>query len=409
MVRPLDFSDPILGMWLHAERFLGVGTRGYSPYSADAEVSQRYHPQRGAESFALPAFWISDAQGTFLGNGLRSSLHRLYREPGRFLLPVHPDTLTFPGLPGRDDLRACEPGPRLLVSPTANTRTVLIRQIGEAAVEPHFVKLHFPRRLSRFTRRLRRPIIELQLWVADELDRIGAPFLPEVGGGVFGTDPDEAWGFLLRECAPRDHGGPPMTVPLLALYGRDHHHPDEPTLLEHLVAVSGEQPAAFVAGRIIEPIIRLWSRIARQTGCCAEMHGQNTLFQFTPDAARTRIVYRDCGIYVDPVVRAQCRLDRRLPRVNVISADIAVPREQVWSLVYDSFLGHHVLDRLAALLNERYGVSPRELQCAARRCFATYCGQTPALLPDTVHYYDNTVLDAGNWRLVDTGRPPSWR
>jgi hypothetical protein len=406
-VRLLDLADP-LAVWLYAERYLGVGTRGYSPYAADACVSERYHPQRGAGVVPIPTVWVPDGRGAFLGNGLRSSLHALYRRPGGFLLPVHPDTLASPDLPGLDDLRACEPGPPLQVSPTANTRTVLVRQIGDAAVEPHFVKLHFPQRLSRFTRRLRRPIIEVQLWVADELARIGVPFLPEVGGGVFGADPDEAWGFLLRECAPRGAAGPPFTVPLFALYGGDYHRPDEPSLLEQLIVASGEAPADFVAQRIIEPMVRLWFAMALGAGCCAEMHGQNTLFQFVPDGTHTRIVYRDCGIYIDPVVRAQRHLTRRLPRVNVISVDIAVPRRQVWSLVYDSFLGHHVMTRMATLLSERFGVAVDTLQCAARRCFASHAGQA-SLLPETVHYYDNAVLDAGNWRLIDTGQPPLWR
>ena len=90
-------------------------------------------------------------------------------------------------------------GPAITVVPSANVRTVFVTAIDGGRVEPHFLKLHYPRRLSRFTRRLRRPIIGLQLWVADELARIGAPVLPEVAGGVLGDDARQAWGYLVRE------------------------------------------------------------------------------------------------------------------------------------------------------------------------------------------------------------------
>jgi len=398
--------DP-LPTWLYAERYLGVGTRGYSPYSADAEVSEPHHPQHGGPGFAVPTFWIPLERGTYLRNGHSSALHEQYCADGEFLLPVHPDTLSFAGLPGRDDLLASRPGPPLWVVPTANARTVLVERIGDAEPEPHFVKLHFPRRLSRFTRRLRQPIIELQLWVADELDRVGVPVLPEVGGGVFGIDADQAWGFLLRETAPRHGAGPPFTVPLFALYGNDLLHPDDPSLLEQLIAVSGEDPLAYAVRRIIEPMVGLWLTAALGAGCTLELHGQNTLFAFNADGSHTRVLYRDCGIYVDPAIRADHGL-AGLPRVNVISADIAAPREQVWSLTYDSFMGHHVLQRLAALLRDHFGVSVAALQSAAREAFATR-GGSPSLLPPTVYYYDNTLLDAGNWRLVDTGEAPLWR
>ena len=101
------------------------------------------------------------------------------------------------------------------------------------------MKLHYPRRLSRFTRRLRRPIITVQLWVAAELDRVGVPFLPEVGGGVFGTDPTQAWGYLLREQRLAHAEPTAATVPMFALYGTDVRSPDDPTLLEQLVVRSG--------------------------------------------------------------------------------------------------------------------------------------------------------------------------
>ncbi len=403
-----DLADPG-AVWEYAERYLGVGTRSYSPFSADLEISDAYHPQRGAARFDLPSFWVPEGQGAYLTNRIASGLHGLYRHGDRILLPVHPETLTFAGLAGRDALLALAPGPPVRVAPSANARTVFVTHVDGAAVPPHFLKLHYPRRLSRFTRRLRRPIIELQLWVAGELARAGTRFLPEVAGGVFGTDPTESWGYVVREASPAGSGGAAAyTVPLFALYGGDYHRPDDPTLLEQLVRRAGEDPAGFLCDRIVGPMIRMWLTVLFETGCALEPHGQNTLFAFAADSPGTDLWYRDCEVYVDPVLRAAGGLDDRLPRVNIISRDIQQPRERVFSLVYDSFMGHHALAFLARLAQERLGVAPGTLHDFARRTFARHW-RGACFMPPTVYYYDAVLRQGGTWRLVDTGRKPDWR
>jgi hypothetical protein len=393
-----------LELWTQAERYLGAGTRTYSRFSADLDVDDAYHPQRGRASFEVPTFWVPDGVGEYLTSGLASDLHALYRSRDRFLLPVHPQTLGMLAEEVLGVLHRLEPGPALTVVPSANVRTVFVLRRGSDPVAPHFVKLHYPRRLSRFTRRLRRPIISVQLWVAAELHRIGVPFLPEVGAGVFGTDPRHAWGFLLRELPIPEDG---LTVPMFALYGRDIRAPDDPTLLEQLIVRSGQSPAAFLTGQLVRPAVRIWVRAATLTGCALEMHGQNTLVSVCGDKAT--VVYRDCGVYVDPLVRARRGLPvDDLPPTNVMGRDVAFPREQVFSLAYDSFLGHHALAFLARLGDERFGVPASVLHEAARDEFAS-CTDAASLLPSTVSYYDDQLYEDGGWRLVDTGEAPQWR
>jgi hypothetical protein len=403
-------DDPI-ALWQYAERYLGVGTRTYSSFSADLEISADYHPQLGRRSFQVPTFRVCPGEGSYLRGAIDSTLHEAYHDGGSFLLPVHPETLAHPALPQREELLRCESGPVLDVVPSANARTVFVERMDGQPVPPHFLKLHYPKRLSRFTRRLRRPIIELQLWVAAELDRIRAPFLPEVGGGVFGGDPREAWGFLLREASPGPGPSPEFTVPLFALYGRDYLAPDDPTLLEQLIEASGEPAASYVADRVVRPMVRLYLDIMLGAGCAAELHGQNTLYGFSGDGVNSRILYRDCAVYVDPALRAsRPAIDHRgLPVINVISRDVDMPADQVFSLAYDSFMGHHALDYIAVLARDRFGVQPRALQGAARAEFAGRAQEAAGLLPETVFYYDGTLYPDGEWRLTDTGEPPRWR
>ena len=402
-----DHADPAQ-LWQYAERYLGVGTRAYSQYSADLDIDDAYHPQRGPLSFALPTFWVPYDSGEYLTNTIGSRLHSLYQRDDCFLLPVHPETFAMAGLADRELLlKRCRRGPVLEVVPSANARTTFVCKMDGAPVAPHFLKLHFPKRSSRFTRRLRRPIISLQLWVSDELAAIEAPYLPEVGGGVVGHDRREAWGFLLREPRPRHEQSLRYTVPLFALYGQDYWAPSDPTLLEQMIVRSGESPTVFTAERIVRPMVRLWVTVALATGCALEMHGQNTLFTFSVGGA-TNIMYRDCGVYVDPAVRQARGARRQLPEINVISRDVEFPREQVFSLAYDSFMGHHVFSFIASLAKDRLGVNTVELQNVAREEFASVEGSAD-LLPKTVYYYDSTLHPDGGWQLVDTGEPAEWR
>ncbi|WP_238019944.1 hypothetical protein KZZ52_29855 [Dactylosporangium sp. AC04546] len=398
-----DALDPV-ALWQYAERYLGVGTRTYSPYAADLEIADEFHPQRGAASFRLPTFRVPASLGGYLRSGVPSALDELYTSGDGVLLPVHPNALDHPDLFGRDELLRCAAGPELTVVPSANARTVFVAERDGVAVPPHFVKLHYPRRLSRFTRRLRRPVIELQLWVSDELVRVGAPVLPEVGGGWFGpVESPEAWGFLVRSARPLG-AAPRFTVPLFALYGGDLRAPGDPTLLEQLVAAWPDDPAVFVAERIVLPMVRLWATVARETGCPLETHGQNTLFAFDPATLQTRVLYRDCAIYVDSVLRERAGLSGPLPPANVIPRDVPLASDEVFSLTYDSFMGHHALSYVAAVARDRLGVDVGALHAAARAAFTA-----ADLLPSTVFYYDNTLYDNGDWKLVDTGQVPVWR
>jgi hypothetical protein len=378
--------DPI-AFWQYAERYLGVGTRSYSAFAGDLEIDREYHPQLGAASFALPTFQVPPERG----GGI--TLPELYRLPGGgFLLPVHPGILPLV------DVSGCAPGPALEAVPSANARTVFVTALDGAPVEPHFVKLHYPRRLSRFIRRLRRPVVELQLWVARELVAAGLPVMPEVGGGWLET----GWGFLVRTLDT----GTGFTVPLFSLYGRDFHRPDDPTVLQQLIDASGEPAASFVSRRLVEPMVRMWVRAALRTGCLLETHGQNTLFRFSASDGFTftQVAYRDSAVYVDSSLRP----GRPLPPTNVIPRDVPMPAEEVRSLTYDSFMGHHALSYVARLVRDLYGVPEQELHAVARAAFADESGGR-LRLPASTFYYDDTLYDDGDWKLVDTGRPPPWR
>ncbi len=132
------------------------------------------------------------------------------------------------------------------------------------------------------------------------------------------------------------------------------------------------------------------------------------MFTFTANESESRIVYLDCAVHVDPAIREKLDLQSALPDFNVISRDIEQPVEQVFSLVYDSFMGHHTLSYVARLAEKRFGVTPDVLQKIARAEFVQRGGSQVAF-PETVYYYDNKLHPSYQWRLVDTGQSPQWR
>src|SRR3569833_1623178 len=219
----------------------------------------------GAGAFELPTFRVPAPRGGYTTNAIPSSLHDLYRDESSVLLPVHPNALDLPSLAGRAELLACPRGPDLTVVPSANARTVFVTHVGGEPVPVHFVKLHYPRRLSRFTRRLRRPVISLQLWVTEELWRAALPVVPELDGGYFGSSFAQTRNILVR--AAEVPSAPSWTVPLFALYGRGFTAPADPPLQEQLVRASGADPLSYVADRVVAPMVRLWVRAVLRTVC----------------------------------------------------------------------------------------------------------------------------------------------
>lgn len=400
-------GDP-LAVWVDAERFLGVGTRDYSPFANDTDVGGKYDPRYGVDSFSLVAHWVPDELGQYVTGDHSSALHAIYRRDGDFLLAVHPDIAG--ALPGADAdlLRSLPAGPDIRVIPMANTRTVLVTSLDGGLAPAHFLKLHFPRRLSRFARPIHHADLAQHMWTARQFARTRAFVLPDVGGGLLGTD-ESSWGYILREAVPRRPGWEAFTVPAFALYGQHAQRPMPRPLLALLADRSGMAAADFVIGRLIEPMIATWLEVAITTGCLPEMHGQNALFNFAADLSRTRVGFRDGGVYTVPELRGTDAADPDLPPMEVVGKDVPFPAAHMLSLIYDSFMGTQVLDRLHRVAVSTLGVRGDRLHARAREAFAAHGGRALPM-PATIYYYDNAVDPDGHaWSVADTGRSPVWR
>jgi hypothetical protein len=399
--------ESVLTLWEEAERYLGVGTRDFSRFASDMEVSPQYLPQAETGSFELESFWVEPDAGEYLTVDPSSTLHSLYRDATALLLPVHPDTLEQELRAGNRKLLAMPKGPSLSVAPLANVRTVLVKRIGGRVVTPHFLKLHYPRRVSRFKRLMTDLDVRHELWCAKEFRRVRAPVLTDIGGGIFDGDGGR-WGYIVREArlfAPQVFE---WTVPLFALYGRDGRAMHDATLLEQLVEASGAAVTEFLAEKIVVPMLKVWCDIALRTGCMIEMHGQNTLFNFSTACRASQIGYRDGGIFVDAELRRRLDLPNDLPPIDVVPRDVGEPRDRIWSLVLDSFMGHHALSALNRYASAFFGFDRSLLPAVARNAFREVVTDDIEL-PATVFYYDDQLHPDNGWHLVDTGQRPVWR
>ena len=189
---------------LEMERYVDGGAKSYSALAARTEAAPSYRPESDASSFELVAVNAPiDRVVVFKADPSPGLIDHFVREQG-VLFPVHPQTFEDCSLEGSDDLHALAREAPIQVAPTASTRTVFVLKPTDG-VPRHFLKLHYPVRISRFNRRLRRKNIQNSVTVTCELAGVRAErfaYLPDVLGVTFGSGAN-AWGFLVREASPR--------------------------------------------------------------------------------------------------------------------------------------------------------------------------------------------------------------
>src|SRR5207244_5091147 len=126
------------------------------------------------------------------------SLQKFFIRSDGVLFAVHPERWASAKVERLDNLRALPRGEAIRVAPTASTRTVLaLEHAGD--IPPHFIKLHYPRRISRFNRRLKRMNIHNSVAVSRDVAHVEYEkfaYLPEVRGVVLG-DGDVSGGCLV--------------------------------------------------------------------------------------------------------------------------------------------------------------------------------------------------------------------
>src|SRR5438309_11399448 len=154
--RPMKLDDILQGTdaFIFMERYVDEAVKTYSPFAGKSEVAPEYQPRSDRPSFELVTVHAPrNCVSTFEAEPTEA-LRQHYIRPEGVLFAVHPETWTSAGVEHLEELHALPKGEPIRVEPTASTRTVFTAG-RQGKVPAHFLKLHYPRRISRFNRRLR--------------------------------------------------------------------------------------------------------------------------------------------------------------------------------------------------------------------------------------------------------------
>ena len=395
---------------LYMERYVDEGAKSYSPFAARSEVAPQYQPRRGNPSFDLVTVCVPETRVSVFQADPSKSLLENYVRPDGVLFAVHPETWSSSGIEHLNELQGCPRGRPILVAPTASTRTVFAFE-NAGDVPLHFIKLHLPRRISRFNRRLRRKNIENSVVITRDIAHVRMDrfaYLPDVLGLTFGGD-ENAWGFLVREAIPRPCQPRRLLIPCFALYGGDLKHPSDPPLLVQMIERLGADPESFVVDEILIPVVECWIKIVREWGILLESHGQNTLLEIDRDFRPRRIVHRDFDVWVDLDVRRRHGLD--VPFVGAgIGANSGRSVDQHYSIVYDRFIGHEFFDYILEALKRFYSIDEDAVRSRVRGAFHRAFPEADQFFPlRTMFYFSNEPQPGHEFTLVDMKQAPEWR
>ena len=397
----------------YLERYRNEGTRTYSNHASFTAAGDRYRPDATQEQFDLPVYEVPrDQLSIYTANPPRELASR-YLGPARASFCIHPQLLEMcPDDPYvRQSLSTSSACKTISVVPSSSTRTLYVADPGV----PHAVKVHFPFKISRYTRKMRDEVIEQAVNVSQELENgieqldKRFAFLREVIGVVHkNLDPDSArgenWGYLVRDMIPFPrHADTGSLVPGFALFGEDYYDPATPLLLFDLI---GEQdPLNFVLDNIMLPIIRHWIGCFLHFGFLLEPHSQNVLLELNRDNSVRRIVHRDLSVGIDMRRRREIGLpNNRLNNYN------RTEHYAFHSITYDRFMGGHFFERIVAACQSNYAnLSKEAFTQPCREEFARLLPQHRDYFPETVWYFSEERDQFNKPFYMDTGAAPEWR
>ncbi|WED24496.1 hypothetical protein L3Q72_16605 [Vibrio sp. JC009] len=396
----------------YLERYRNKGTRTYSSHSSYTEASVNYRPDSDEQKFALPLYRIPrDSVNIYLANPPKA-LQGKYLSENHVNFCVHPqlleDTFSEPYLQSCISENTAE---RIDVIPSSSTRTLFVPD----RAAHHAVKVHFPFKVSRYTRKMRDEVVEQAINVSLELeqniDKMGEDFsfLREVIGISFkdqapGEERGENWGFVVRDMTPFPVTDEPRSlVPGFALYGEDYFNAETTPLLYDLIGT--EDPKQFVLDKIMLPIVRHWVDCFRHFGYLIEPHGQNVLIEINEQNQVERIVHRDLSVGID----MRRRRDMGLSSEGLNNYN-RMEQSAFHSIAYDRFMGNHFFTRLVECCIAQYPhLTKEDFTQPCQQAFAQRLPEYRDYFPRNIWYFSEERDKYNKPLYEDTGTTPEWR
>lgn len=399
--------------FFYLERYRNEGTRTYSSHAAYSEAAEKYRPDTKRSQFELTWFDVPRDRMIVYTANPPPTLSAAYLSDDKVMFAIHPQVLEM--CPDDPYVRLTQfmSTRHKTTSVVASSSTRTLYALGQST--PHAIKVHFPFKISRYSRKMRDEVLTQAINVSQELEEgvdrldVGFAFLREVIGVAHrNLQPESArgenWGYLVRDMTPFPYlTGKPTLIPGFALYGRDFFDPETPLLLYDLIG--DRDPVAFVLENIMLPIIRHWVGCFLHFGYLLEPHGQNVILEVGADNTISRIIHRDLSVGIDMRRRRDIGLpDHRLNHYNRMEHD------KFHSITYDRFMGGHFFDRLVAACQEKYpGLDRDDFVHPCREEFARICPEYQRYFPRTVWYFSEKRDQFNKPLYQDTGVAPEWR
>lgn len=397
----------------YLERYRNKGTRTYSTHASFTEAANCYRPDSDSEQFELPLLNLpKDQVNIYLANPPKD-LENKFVTPSEVSFCVHPQVLESlsdePVLSQYEEKR--QQNNSITVIPSSSTRTLFV--LDEET--PHAVKVHFPFKVSRYTRKMRDEVVEQAINVSLELekgiDKMDPDFayLREVIGVSFkqeqiSDERGENWGYVVRDMLPFPRIDEPRSlIPGFALYGEDFYQPEINPILYELI---GEQnPVDFVLSNIMLPIVRHWIDSFRHFGYLIEPHGQNVLIELDESNRITRIVHRDLSVGID----MRRRRDIGLSSHNLNDYN-RMDSSAFHSIAYDRFMGNHFFTRLVECCMAKFpNLSKEDFTVPCQQEFSRKLPEYRDYFPKNIWYFSEERDQFNKPLYEDTGAVPEWR
>lgn len=394
--------------YLYMERYVNKGSRNYSSFSQVLDMSPQYQSVSPQANFEICSIQIPKEKISLYLDNPHTQLQNYYIRNDHVIFCIHPEIFKDEKIDYIKELNQFPISHTICVTPTASNRTVFVHNEN---LPLHFIKLHYPKKISRFFRYFKHQKIKDEIEVSKDLKHIFLDkfaYLPETIGVVYGL-PHNGWGFDIREFIPRPYAGEKrFLIPCFSLYAQDMQHPDDEPLLVQLIKHLGQDPESFTLNHVLLPIIKCWCTAVRERGILFGSHGQNILLEVDAKLRPTRIVHRDLDIHIDAKTRKEKGLSLNFSE-RCMRVGVSESRESAYSLEYDAFMGHHLFDSLANVVEHFFGVRPERLHSACKEFFHNYLPNANQYFSDKTYYYSNEVFANNSYKLIETGLKPKWR
>jgi len=337
----LPTVNDALDLYIHLERFVNEG----SPSGFHVRIPEPYTPLGSSESFSLPIFTCERFRVIQVGN-LPGGWASKFATSNKLPMPIHPlfvDQL----LSEHPDL-SLNPDIVINVQPTSSGRTVIRK---EDFNDTHFIKLHYPEIIGRFSRDL-----SLHKWLAAiensrELKSIVNKFPQQVAfldefGGIFleGGNGYRGFGVIFRDSQPSPKiAGLKILLPAFSLFSRQGLGSQGTPLLAYLLSGTAQPLELFFNG-FIDTVLTGYFYLSTKWGLIPECNAQNVLYEIDIESGQTRAIFRDVGdMFKDITIRKSLGLHTLFCSYKTIDrsrdADFYMRR----SFAFDFKLGEYLI------------------------------------------------------------------